>query len=347
MVPFSRFLGYDRGEDGNLVVNREEAKTVKLIYGDFLAGLSCYAIAEKLTAMGVKTPAGKDKWSQGTVKRILQNEKYAGNALLQKSYIADFLTKKQVVNHGEVPQYFVEDNHEAIIEPAVFDRVQDMLKERSKKKGYSGVTIFSSRIRCGCCGGWYGSKVWHSTDKYRRVIWQCNSKFKDQTRCQTPHLTEDEIREAFNRVVNSLITDRKEVLTELWSVRDMLTGTEELEKEQRKLAEQMNVDADAVQNLIAENARVAQNQEEYTIRYDTLVSRFETTKAEFDKTTADISARGIRRRELERFIQSIEKLPEMVTEFDEALWGSLVDHLTINAKDDIVFTLTSGMEIKA
>ena len=206
MVPFSRFLGYDRGEDGNLVVNREEAKTIKLIYGDFLAGLSCYAIAEKLTAMGVKTPAGKDKWSQGTVKRILQNEKYAGNALLQKSYIADFLTKKQVVNHGEVPQYFVEDNHEAIIEPVVFDRVQDMLKERSKKKGYSGVTIFSSRIRCGCCGGWYGSKVWHSTDKYRRVIWQCNSKFKDQTRCQTPHLTEDEIREAFNRVVNSLTT---------------------------------------------------------------------------------------------------------------------------------------------
>ena len=334
MVPFSRFLGYDRGEDGNLVVNREEAKTVKLIYGDFLAGFSCYAIAEKLTAMGVKTPAGKDKWSQGTVKRILQNEKYAGNALLQKSYIADFLTKKQVVNHGEIPQYFVEDNHE-------------MLKERSKKKGYSGVTIFSSRIRCGCCGGWYGSKVWHSTDKYRRVIWQCNSKFKDQTRCQTPHLTEDEIREAFIRVVNSLIADRKEVLTELRSVRDMLTGTEELEKEQKKLAEQMNVDADAVQNLIAENARVAQNQEEYTIRYDALVSRFETTKAEYEKVTADIAAKGIRRRELERFIQSVEKLPEMVTEFDEALWGSLVDHLTVNAKDDIVFTLTSGMKIKA
>ena len=92
---------------------------------------------------------------------------------------------------------------------------------------------------------------------------------------------------------------------------------------------------------------MAQNQEEYTIRYDALVSRFEATKAEYEKVTSDISARGIRRRELERFIQSVEKLPEMVTEFDEAFWGSLVDHLTINAKDDIVFTLTSGMEIKA
>ena len=147
-------------------------------------------------------------------------------------------------------------------------------------------------------------------------------------------------------MVNSLISDRKEVLTELRTVRDMLTGTEELEKEQKKLAEQMNVDADAVQNLIAENARVAQNQEEYTIRYDALVSRFEATKAEYEKTTADISARGIRRRELERFIQSVEKPPEMVTEFDEALWGSLVDYVTVNAKDDIVFTLTSGMEMK-
>ncbi len=204
----------------------------------------------------------------------------------------------------------------------------------------SGVVICRSVLR----SFFYWS---HSTDKYRRVIWQCNSKFKDKTRCQTPHLTEDEIREAFIRVVNSLITDRKEVLTELRTVRDMLTGTEEMEKEQKKLAEQMNVDADAVQNLIAENARVAQNQEEYTIRYDALVSRFEATKAEYEKTTADISARGIRRRELERFIQSVEKLPEMVTEFDEALWGSLVDHLTVNAKDDIVFTLTSGMEINA
>ena len=91
---------------------------------------------------------------------------------------------------------------------------------------------------------------------------------------------------------------------------------------------------------------MAQNQEEYTIRYDALVSRFEATKAEYEKVTSDISARGIRRRELDRFIQSVEKLPEMVTEFDEALWGSLVDHLTVNAKDDIVFTLTSGMEMK-
>ena len=344
-VAYSRFLGYDKGEDGNLVVNPEEAKTIKLIYGEFLAGLSYRAIADKLTNLGIKTPGGKDKWNQGTVKSILQNEKYKGDALLQKSYIADFLTKKQVTNHGEIPQYYVEDNHEAIIEPEIFDRVQDMIKERNARRGYSGVTIFSSKIMCGCCGGWYGSKVWHSTDKYRRVVWQCNSKFK--TRCGTPHLTEDEIKEAFIRVVNSLITDRDEILVELRTVQATLSGTEELEAEQARLAEQMNVDADAVQEIIAENARVAQDQAEYNIRYEALVSRFEKTKAQYDKIAAEITAQGIRRREFGRFIQSVEKLPKIVTGFDEALWGSLVDHLMVYSKDNIVFTLTSGMEIKA
>ena len=345
-VAFSRFLGYDRGEDGNLVLNPEEAKTIRFIYGEFLAGLSFHAIAGKLTEMGVKTPSGKDRWSQGTVKSILQNEKYAGNALLQKSYTADFLTKKQVPNRGEVPQYFVKDNHEAIIEPAIFDRVQDMIRERSMKKGYSGVSIFSSRIKCGCCGAWYGSKVWHSTDKYRRVVWQCNSKFKDKTHCQTPHLTEDEIKAAFLRLVNILITDRKWILAELRTVRDTLSGAAELESEQKRLAEQLNADADAVQNLIAENARVAQNQKEYALRYDALASRFEDTRARYEQVTAEIAARGIRRREFDRFIRALEKLPDLVTEFDEALWGSLVDCLTVNARDDLAFTLTSGMEIK-
>ena len=122
---------------------------------------------------------------------------------------------------------------------------------------------------------------------------------------------------------------------------------EELEAEQRRLAEQMNADADAVERLIAENARVVQDQEEYSLRYEALGSRFEDTKAKYERVTAEIAAKGIRKRELERFIQSVEKMPDMVTEFDEALWGSLVDHLTVHSKDNIVFTLTSGMEIKA
>ena len=123
-VPFGRFLGYDRGEDGNLVLNEKEAKIIRRIYGLFLQGRSPYAIAKVLTSESIPTPGGKKTWSASTVKSILTNEKYKGDALLQKVYTEDFLTKKKIKNDGQVPQYYVENNHPAIIEPAVFDRVQ-------------------------------------------------------------------------------------------------------------------------------------------------------------------------------------------------------------------------------
>jgi len=115
---------------------------------------------------------------------ILTNEKYKGDALLQKVYTVDFLSKKKKVNEGEVPQYYVEGNHEAIIEPSVFDWVQVLMKARRPGKNRNScVGIFSGKIKCGDCGGWYGSKVWHSNDKYRKVIWQCNHKFDGGEKC--------------------------------------------------------------------------------------------------------------------------------------------------------------------
>ncbi len=195
-VPFENFLGYDRGEHGELVVNEEQAKTVKLIYDLFLQGLTPHSIARRLTEMGILTPRKKCKWSQVTVRSILTNEKYKGDALMQKCYTADFLTKKQVVNRGELMQYYVEGNHEAIIPPETFDLVQQELQRRHRKTGrYSGVDIFASRIVCGECGSCYGAKVWHSNTKYRRVIYQCNHKYHADKPCSTPHMSEEEIQQ--------------------------------------------------------------------------------------------------------------------------------------------------------
>ena len=113
-VPFKRFLGYDRGPNGELVVNEEQAKLVKRIYRMFMEGTTPYGIATKLTEENIPSPSGKQKWHAGTVKAILSNEKYKGDALLQKSFTVDFLTKKTKINEGEVPQYYVEKDHEAI-----------------------------------------------------------------------------------------------------------------------------------------------------------------------------------------------------------------------------------------
>ena len=132
----------------------------------------------------------------------------------------------------------------------MFDRVQDLIALRSREKHFSGSTIFSTKIRCGECGGWFGSKVWHSTDQYRRVIWRCNAKYGKERRCSTPHVTEEEIKAAFVRACNKLIGDRRALLADLREVQAAYSGTGELEKQLRKLDERLNAEADEVQELI-------------------------------------------------------------------------------------------------
>ena len=116
-VAFSWFLGYDK----DFKINEEQAATVRLIYRLFISGLSFYAITKELESRGIKSPSGKVRWHISTVKSILTNEKYRGDALLQKQYTTDFLQKKRKNNNGEIPQYYVEEHHEAIIPPAQFD----------------------------------------------------------------------------------------------------------------------------------------------------------------------------------------------------------------------------------
>ena len=197
-LAYSTFLGYDKGKDGNLVVNREQAKIVRLIYRSFMEGMTPLCICRMLEEKGIPSPSGKTKWYECTVISILKNEKYRGDLLMQKTFTVDYLTKKHRVNRGEVQQFFVEANHEPIIPPEEFDHVQAELARRRKiGRAYSGKNIFGTRIICGDCGGYYGPKVWHSTDRYRRVIWRCNWKYGNGERCSTPHLTEDEINDQF------------------------------------------------------------------------------------------------------------------------------------------------------
>lgn len=152
-MPYKNFLGYDKGQDGKPVINEEEAEIVRLIYRLFLQGKTASGICKHLDGLGIPTPSGKKAWNQTTVNSILRNEKYKGDALLQKKFTVDFLTKKQKVNEGEVPQYYVEDNHPAIIDPLEFDMVQAEIARRQKLgRSYSGVSIFSSKVICGECG---------------------------------------------------------------------------------------------------------------------------------------------------------------------------------------------------
>ncbi|MBF0780463.1 recombinase family protein [Granulicatella sp. 19428wC4_WM01] len=181
-------MGFKKSDAG-FDIDEDEAKIVRYIFGRFLCGDIPNLIAKNLTNKGIPTPFGKSTWSFPTVKRMLQNEKYKGDALLQKSFTTDFLTKTRKSNEGELPQYYVENNHEAIIDSYTFDLVQQELKQATRRteKSYFGKVI------CGCCDASYGRHVWHSNSQYKQYIFRCNQKYKGEIKCDTPHVIAEEI----------------------------------------------------------------------------------------------------------------------------------------------------------
>lgn len=168
MVNHNRFLGYTKDEEKRLVIVPAEAEVVKRIFREYLEGASLIQIGRGLEEDGVLTAANRPIWRAEAIRKILINEKYMGDALLQKTVTVDFLTKKRVENDGLVPQYYVENNHEAIIPRELFLMVQQEMVRRAnltsgkdgKKRIYSGKYAFSGIVSCEHCG-----------DIYRRITW--------------------------------------------------------------------------------------------------------------------------------------------------------------------------------
>ena len=217
-MAYSHFLGYRKGPDGRPEIVEEEAEIVHQIYDWFLNGKTIRHIAQQLTSRGVPTPGGKTKWSVSTVKSILTNEKYKGDALLQKTYTVDYLTKEIRKNDGALAQYLVENSHEAIISPEVFDLVQERLKKQSSyRTRLRDGSIFSNKLICGDCGGFYGHKVWHNranTERYN--VWYCNQKYSGLEKCQSPVLREVQIERAFEMLLAKIGQEKPIFTAEQW-----------------------------------------------------------------------------------------------------------------------------------
>lgn len=345
-LPYKQFLGYRKGADGFPEVVPEEAVIVRRIYTRFMEGLTPVAIAKELTADGIPTPAGKQRWQTSTVESILKNEKYKGAALLQKCFTVDFLTKKKKVNEGEVPQYYVEHSHEPIITPEEFDKVQTKFERRKRiSRQYSGKSLFSSRIICGDCGAFFGSKVWNSTSKYRRVIWQCNNKFKGEHKCETPHLDEEAIKTRFVGAFNAILADKDSALENCRLIQSTLTDCTGIDKEIQTLLEEIEVVTELTKRCIAENSQTAQNQEEYTARYNGFVERYEKAKTRVEELRSIKTERQAQADAIGAFMFEVQEL-DAFFEFDEKLWLTVIDTVTVHADGRMTFKFQGGTEIE-
>ncbi len=344
-MPYTRFLGYKKGAGGKPEVVPEEAWIVKRIYHEFLRGGSYHSIARGLTKDGIKSPGGKITWLASTVKSILRNKKYKGDALLQKRFTVDFLTKKQKVNEGEVPQYYVTNSHEAIVSEEIFAMTQHEIESRSKKKNVgSSVNFFSGRIICGCCGQPFTRKVWHSTSKYKRYIWQCGKKYKGGGPCTTAHLSEDEIKGAFLKLVNQLTSNRTEVLAICREVLANVLNTDQTKKRVEIQEADLQQSYDELYGRLLSRAKQSADTAAERLAYEEDIKRYEDQKHRLEECQAEIKDKERRSFACENFMQSLSNMEESINDFREELWLSLVDYVCVPACGEkrLIFQMRNG-----
>ncbi len=344
-LPYKHFLGFRKGADDLPEIVPEEAEIVRKIYRLFISGKTTCAIAKALTEEGIPTPGGKSQWRLSTVESILTNEKYMGAALLQKTYTVDFLTKKKKINEGEIPQYYIENSHQPIISPEDFDYVQSELNRRKTAgRSYSCGSVFAARIVCGCCGSFYGPKVWNSTGKYRRTVWQCNKKYTNAEKCTTPHLSEDEIRGKYMAALNELLGDRERITEDCMMIRSALTDTSEIDSSLASLYAEIEVTSELIKRCVEENASAARDQNEYLKKYNGFTEKYQQLKREIDRLEKLRKARKTKADAIGAFVFEIREL-EPFTEFDERLWNISIDHVCVNSDGSFVFHFRTGHQI--
>lgn len=235
-VNTTKFMGYDKDENGKLVINQEQAEVVKYIYDQFLKGYSPESLSKHLNENQIPGWSGKANWYPSSIFRILQNEKYKGDALLQKTYTVDFLTKKRTENDGQINQYYVKNNHEAIIDAETWDIVQQEIARRKnfREKYHLKTYIiqndenpFTTKVFCAECGSAFGRKNW-TTSCGKRKVWQCNNRYrvKGQVGCLNNHIDEATLQQAFLKVIE-VLRENKRQLEEKW---DNFNEEQKLEK---------------------------------------------------------------------------------------------------------------------
>lgn len=345
---YKSFLGYEKGPDGKPVINEAEAKIIRFIYRSYLDGKTAREIVEKLNQNEEAQVKRKNGWHVSTVLSILKNEKYKGDALLQKSFTVDFLQHKIKKNTGEVPQYYVQNNHPAIIEPFEWEQVQLEMARRNKiGNSYNGKNPFALKVICADCGGYYGSKVWHSNTENRKVILQCNNKFKKgKEKCTTPNLTIEGIQKAFVEAFNKLQLNRNDVIDDIKMLIETLSDFSSIQDKIERQKLEVEMLTEKVKKLVNDNATKAQSQQEYLEKYDKLKSIFDIESEKLEKLMEEESNQMTKKKAIEGYLKNFEGTPKYLETFDESIFHIFIDKILVHSNSELEFIFKNGTSIK-
>ncbi|WP_242652578.1 recombinase family protein [Desulfofarcimen acetoxidans] len=356
LVNTARFLGYDKDENGELVINNEEAKIVKRIFNEYLEGKSYQAIANGLMRDGIKTGTGNSKWWDSTISGILTNEKYHGDVLLQKTYTVDFLNHKRIKNNGIAQQFYIEQNHEPIISRDLYDRVQDEKERRALLKGnlvgnrhkYSSKYAFSSKVFCGKCGNIFKRRTWNSNkSKYKKAVWQCKTYVVDgRGACDAKAVDEQVLMDAFVRVFNRINENKDGFIKTLKdNIEKVLaeTASNQLIEELESKIEVLKDDLKGLVKLQVRNSiDDAVYNEEY-IRISSELDELREQRAEFDRQN---NIRNDYRERLNVIIETLNGWQGLLVEFSDEIFNALVEKIEVISPTHFVFILKSGMRVE-
>jgi len=361
IVNHSKFLGYTKNKDGNLVIIPEEADLVRRIFRLFLEGNSSYKIKRILEADGILTVTGKTVWQATVIDKMLSNEKYMGDALMQKTYTVDFLTKKKVINKSIVPQYYIEDNHEAIIPKELYHRVQEEKARRgaiyrpaSKKadapsiKGkYSAKYVLSDIMVCAECGQPYRRQVW---SKYgmKKAVWRCDNRLKHGSkRCKhSPTLKEDSLHEAIMTAINNVIEDQGEFVQAFRENVIRIIGSYSAQAEPTEYDEQIEQLQQKMMKLIEESAKTECADDTFDKEYRIIADEIKELRKKKAKVLQERHLAESYEQRLQEMSSYTKKISYLKREFDDDLVRRLLQTIKVISESKIEIQFQSGIVIR-
>ena len=356
-MQYARLLGYKKGDGGNAEIIPDEAEVVREIYRCYLDGMSMNLIADRLNAKGLTTKGSGSPYRKAVVQRILTNEKYTGDALLQKTYVTDCITKKTRKNNGELPMYLVKNHHEPIISRSDFNRVQEEMPRRSAKRTiadkltktgqgkYSAKYALSELLICGECGEHYRRVTW-TAKGFKEIKWRCVSRIQyGKKKCHSsPTVDEQALHRAIVSAINDLCTVKDDVAKALReSITEVLDPNQNgsIQAAQQRIDElARNIDELIRLATVPETAVTAMADiEKFSEEMKALREFIETEKAKKATTTRSSA-------ELNAVLERLEHEEFTMTEYDDVAVRQLIETITVESKDTITVTFKGSFEVR-
>lgn len=359
-VPFSykSFLGYRKGADGKPEIDEKQAVIIRRIFSEYLAGKSLLNIAKDLTADKIPTARGKTNWSSARVQSILTNEKYKGDALLQKTYIVDCISKKSKKNNGELPMYYIENNHPAIIERSVFDRVQEEISRRNSKKKvkqigtktelgkYSSKYALSEILYCGNCGTPYRRCTWSKNGK-KKIVWRCISRLDyGKKYCKdSPSIEESVLHNAISEAITKKAqmenADADRIRRHIEMYKNSQNTSYILAKQERLKTIQEHI------NQLTDMYSEAAQNGDFDTQFESLYAEMYVIKDELDEIEKSKSKIETAADSIEKMTAVMQGLKNHPVEYNDLVVRQLIECIKVISKNTLHIYFKDGIKIDA